>query len=328
MSGFPEMSVVMITPDRYASIRKSIGHLRAQTLRNRLEVLIVAPSADRLGLDESELRDFHQFRVIEVGTIRSTAGAIAAGVRQASAPVVAYVEEHSYPEPGWAEALIKAHRQPWAAVGVVIRNANPESMISWAHLFTDFAPWLEPVSAGMMQQLAPYHASYKRGILLDYGPELECMLNDEAILHWDLQARGHRLYLEPNAKEHHLNHSSLFPYLQEQFYGGRMFGAERARHGRWSVIRRLVYIAGLPLIPMVRLWRILREIRRSDRHRRLLPSVLPVMILGVIVHAIGEVMGYAIGAGRAAERMVSLDLSRYRYVGDRGWQPGPRISSG
>jgi hypothetical protein len=51
------------------------------------------------------------------------------------------------------------------------------------------------------------------------------------------------------------------------------------------------------------------------------------MILGLIVHAIGEVMGYAIGAGRAAERMVSFDLSRYRYVGDRGWQSGPRISS-
>jgi hypothetical protein len=58
-----------------------------------------------------------------------------------------------------------------------------------------------------------------------------------------------------------------------------------------------------------------------------LPSVLPVMILGLIVHAIGEVMGYAIGAGRAAERMVSFDLSRCRYVGDRGWQSGPRISS-
>ena len=83
------------------------GSLAAINLEQTL--IIVTPLADNLNLDESELQDFCQFRVAEVGPITSTGKALAEGFRQASAPIVAYAEEHSYPEPGWAEALIRAH---------------------------------------------------------------------------------------------------------------------------------------------------------------------------------------------------------------------------
>src|SRR6266542_1885378 len=103
----PEMSVVIVTPDRYETIRKTVEHLRAQTVKDRLELVIVAPSAAQLALDDSALNDFFQFRVVEVGEISSIARAHAAGIRQASAPVVVLSEDHSFPEPGWAEALIE-----------------------------------------------------------------------------------------------------------------------------------------------------------------------------------------------------------------------------
>ena len=48
--GSPEMSVVIVTPDRYETIRKTMDHLRVQTARHRLEIVIVAPSAARLAL--------------------------------------------------------------------------------------------------------------------------------------------------------------------------------------------------------------------------------------------------------------------------------------
>ena len=49
----------------------------------------------------------------------------AAGVRAASAPIVFIGETHSYPQPGWAEALLTAFEGPWAAVVPAIGNANP-----------------------------------------------------------------------------------------------------------------------------------------------------------------------------------------------------------
>ncbi|HEX5708076.1 MAG TPA: hypothetical protein VFX96_12315 [Pyrinomonadaceae bacterium] len=38
------MSVLIVTPDDYRTIRKTVRHLGAQTARERLEVVIVAPS--------------------------------------------------------------------------------------------------------------------------------------------------------------------------------------------------------------------------------------------------------------------------------------------
>jgi len=252
--------------------------------------------------------------VVEVGAIKSTGGAIAAGVRQASAPVVAYAEEHSYPDPAWAEALIEAHSKPWAAVGAVIANANPGNMISWANLFTDFGPWVEPASAGETSRLAWHHAAYKRAILLEYGPKLQTMLETEGILHSDLRTRGYRLYLEPAAKTNHVNVSLLSSYIWAEFHGGRMFGATRARDGRWSIFRRLLYLGGMPLIPLVRLQGVLRDIRRSGREHELLPRVLPALIMGLAAHAIGEVTGYTLSAGDAAQRRVSFELNRHLHV--------------
>jgi glycosyltransferase involved in cell wall biosynthesis len=318
----PEMSVVMVTPDHYETVRKTIRYLREQTVKDRLEVVIVAPSADELGIDELELKDFPQVRVVEVDRISSTGGAIAAGLRRASAPVVAYAEEHSYPDPRWAEALIQAHRQPWAAVGGVLANANPGSMISWASLLTDFAPFMEPAVAGETDSLPWHHAAYKRAILLEYGSMLQTMLETEGILHRDLRARGYRLYLEPAAKSHHLNISLLSSYIRAELHGGRLFGAARARYGRWSILRRLLYIGGMPLIPLVRLWRILREVRGPGRPSYLLLRALPPMILGLVAHATGEVAGYAFGAGNSAQCRLTFELNRQRHVAEHDRQAG------
>ena len=62
----PEMSVVIITPDRFAAIRRAITHLRAQSVRDQLEVVIVAPSAEELEADDLELAPFHSVQVLSL----------------------------------------------------------------------------------------------------------------------------------------------------------------------------------------------------------------------------------------------------------------------
>jgi glycosyltransferase involved in cell wall biosynthesis len=311
---FPAMSVVLITPDNYGAIRKTIGHLRAQTVKNSLELVIVAPQSDNLNLNKSDLQDFYQFRVIEVGRITLTGKALAEGFRQASAPIVTYAEEHSYPEPGWAEALIRAHSGPWAGVGAVLGNANPGTMTSWAELYSDFGPWVEPAKAIESINLGGHHSAYKRAVLLEFGPLLDSLLETDLILNGELRARGYKLYLEPAAKSYHVNCSRFTSHLLSEYHGGRLFGAARARYERWSIFRRLLYIGGMPLIPIVRLWRIWKEIRRSGRQRELFPLVLPPLITGLISHTVGEATGYILGRGGAAEQRVTFELSRYRHV--------------
>jgi glycosyltransferase involved in cell wall biosynthesis len=320
MSGSsPEMSVVIVTPDCYETIRKTVEHVRTQTVKGRLELVIVAPSTERLALNGLDLNDFFQFRVVEVGESKSIAHALAAGIRQASAPVVVLAEDHSFPERGWAEALIERHRQPWAVVGPVVRNANPESLLSWADFLLGYGTWLEPAPAGEINYLPGHNSSYKRALLVDYDRDLEAMLEAEFVLHGDLQAQGHQLYLEPAAKTAHLNFARLAPWMPYLVYAGRVFAAARAR--RWPLFQRLLYAGGAPLIPFVRLWRIRSELRRPGRPADLWPRVLPALLVGLTLDMVGQVLGYALGAGQANQKLFFFEFHRARYLAKRNRQP-------
>ena len=311
---FPQMSVVLVTPDTYHTIQNTVEHLRVQTVAEQLELVVVAPSGVTFNFDAIDTAPFHQIRLIKMDEITSTGRAIAAGIRAATAPVVAYAEEHSYPAPEWAEALIKAHRHSWAVVGVAMANANPTNLISWASLYTDFGPWVEPVAAGVISQLPWHHAAYKRAVLVEYDSELNSLFETEGILHTQLQAKGCRLYLEPTARTYHVNFTLLSSYLRAEFHGARMFAANRARTSNWSVFRRLWYIGRVPFIPFVRLNRILHHISRSGRKRELLPRILPALIMGLAADAFGQLTGYVLGAGDAAQQRVSFELHRYQHV--------------
>jgi Glycosyl transferase family 2 len=315
----PAMSVVLVTPDGYETIRTTMRHLRAQTVRDRLEIVIVAPSADSLQLDNAELKEFLHFQVVEVGEVRSIAEGNAAGIRHARAPVVALAEDHAYPDPDWAAALIEAHRDSWAAVGPAVRNANPRSVTSWADFLIAYGPWSEPAAAGEVEHLPGHNSSYKRPILLDYGPGLATMLEAESVLHWDLRARGYRLYLEPRAKIAHLNFGLLSSWIRAQLHSGRLFAAVRAQ--RWSPLRRLLYTAGAPLIPLVRLRRILQQFPPAGRQWHAPRRTLPVLLLGLTVSAIGEGVGYALGPGDAGQKLSHFEFHRVHHLAKRDRPP-------
>jgi hypothetical protein len=307
------MSVVIATPDKYQVICKTVDHLRGQTVSGDLELVIVAPSAERLDLHDSELKDFFGVRVLEVGEIRSVAWANAAGIRATSAPVVALAEDHCFPDPGWAEALIEAHKKQWAVVGPVVRNANPNSTISWAGFVMSYGPWLSPEEAGEMDHLPGHNSSYKRSILLKYDADLEEMLEAESVLHWDLKAKGYRLYLEPMARVSHLNYEILSSWLMEQYYSGRVFAAVRARD--WPHLKKLFFTVGAPLIPGIRIYRILKEMSRSRQTRGLIRSILAPLIVGVVVRSMGEMVGYALGRCKGKNKVSHFEFQRLRNPG-------------
>jgi hypothetical protein len=309
----PEMSVVIVTPDSYGVIRRTIRYLRAQSVKDCLEIVIGAPSRDQLGLIESDLEGFHSYKVVEVGEIRILAKAKVATVVASSAPIVAFAEDHCYPEPGWAEALIATHRRGYAAVGPLIRNANPATLLSWAGLLLHYGCCIQPTLSGKCTNLPWHNTSYKRQLLLEYGPELASMLIVEGILFDDLRAKGHILHFEPAAQTNHVNISILSSLIRHAFWGGRLFGAMRAQKNNWPVWKRLVYIAGSPLIPIMRLYKTVRRGREVGKDA-LLPRLIPAVLAGLLPHAMGEVTGYALGVGRAAERSSYFEMKRFLHV--------------
>ena len=117
--------------------------------------------------------------------------------------------------------------------------------------------------AGVRDFLPGHNSSYKLVLLLEYGPELEGMLESETTLHSSLRQKGHQLYLEPGARISHLNYENLSVWIRTQYLSGRAFAADRSEH--WPSSRRLLYAVGGPLIPLVRLRRILGQMREARR---------------------------------------------------------------
>jgi hypothetical protein len=306
----PAMSVVVAT-EHFDTVRTLIRHLHAQTVRDQLEIVIATPSTATLELDATEMNGFHSVRVVEVGPVSVVGRARAAAIPHTTGPIIALTESHAFPVPEWAEALIAAHRQPWAAVGPSVRNANPVNAISWTNLFLDYGSWVEH-TGGDVGDVPGHNTAYKREILLSGGADLGALMEIETMFHWALRRRGYRLRVEPRAVLYHTNVSLPSAWLAERWHAGRVFAATRSRGWSWG--RRLLFTAGSPLIPVIRIRRILREIRRAGLHRRLLPGILPTLAVSLLVSAAGEMIGYAAGAGDSWSFVYRLELYKLEFV--------------
>jgi len=310
----PKLSVILATPDDYRTIRATVRHLNRQTAVGDIELVIIAPSAATLNAVSAELAPFKGHQVVEVGTMRSVAWANAIGVTRATAPVVAFAEDHCFPHPTWAQALLAAHEKPVSAVGPVVRNGNPGTMTSWADYLIAYGEWSDPHPAGSAHHLPGHNSSYKRDVLLSYGDRLEHVLEAESVLHWELRDAGHELHIEPAAKVDHLNFALLSVWIPTQFYCGWQFGATRA--SGWPWWKRLAWVGGAGLIPAVRLKRVLKAALAPGRteSRAILPRVMPTLILGLVLDGVGQAVGYAFGPGNVTAKLAGLEFHRVKYL--------------
>jgi len=312
----PAMSVILITREGFETLRKTLDGLRKQTVCSQLEIVIVASSREKLELDPIETNIFFDYQVIEAGEIKSYACAKAIGVRHCKAPLVAFMEDHVYPDHRWAEALIQAYRESKAdVVGPAVGNANPKSAVSWANFLIEYNEWMHPAVSGAVSHLPGNNGSYRRGILLSYGDRLEAMLEAESILHWDLRAQGKKLYLESKAKIYHLNFSSPFSWMSLQFHVGRLFAGSRNRSLSPAV--RLFYILGFPLIPGIRLIKILRQLNRPGRRKYLNAKIFFLLIIGLIMDGLGQGAGYLLGSGNSGEKITNYEFGRPQFLSEK-----------
>lgn len=307
--------MVLITPDNYETIARSMRALHAQENRHEIEVLICAPNRDCIGAEREEWRDFSSVRIIEIGVLRVIAEAKARAVREASAPVVAFTEEHSFPARGWAKALLRRHQEDHAAVGPQMVNPNPRLPVSWANFAIEYGPWIAPAKTGPRSHIPGNNSSYKRDLLLAFGDRLGTVLDAETLMQWELAAAGHTLYLEAAAATHHINITRRDSFRRVHFQYGRMFAAQRATH--WGLFKRLLYGCGAPLIPLVRLLRILPDIKRNPKMPKSHPEFWAYLLLGLIESAAGEALGYFAGAGDSRRHIFELEFHRIMHLDPR-----------
>ncbi len=311
--GGPSLSVVLVAADGYEGVRRVVRHVREQTVAGQIELLLVVPNeSDAAPFDASETAGLHSSRVIATGgPIPNVDAAAAFGIRASAAPVVASVEDHAYPEPTWAAALLDAYRAPggpWAAVGSTVCNANPGGSLSWANLLLAYGTWCEPVRRGPIGEVSQHNLSFRRAAIEPLFEALEERMGRTGNLMQELAARGGRFYIDPAARVHHLNPSRVGSTLALRFHGGRSYGATKASMAGWSRGKRAVYAALSPVIPLLR-YRLIRPKAKAAGLR-----VMPAVALGLLLDGLGQAAGFAFGPGGTKQKLEAFEHDRLRHL--------------
>ena len=313
MNAEPQLSVVVVTPGRFASLRRTVQALQQQTARQVIELIVVAPSEGAVSDRGSADTDgFQSVRVLPIGAIENVDHAAAVGLQAANAPIVGSIEDHAFPEPDWAFHLLRAWSDRWAAVGSAIENANPERALSWANMLIAYGQWMPPGRPGETGWVPSHNITVRRDLMRDFGPALAQKMGREGQFLRELQAAGHRFAFEPKARIRHVNPSTLEATARLRFDAGRLYGASRAQVERWGTFKRIAYTLGSPLIPVLRWHRLRGDL--AARGVNVPMRVQPAFILALCFDACGQAAGYLTDAGTASERLAVFEMDRAQHV--------------
>lgn len=281
---------MLLVPRGFEELTGTLAHLRAQTIRPEIQVVIVAVRGREAGIDRSQFDGFAALDIVVVDSMPTVASGFAAGLRRATADVVALVEDHVFVEPEWAARVCDAFSGGCAAVAPLLLNANPATATSWMNFLVCFTDAVTTVEPGEVEYGPGHNTAYRRSVLNQYTSELPTLMQTERNFHYRLRADGHVLRAEPRARLWHTNISIPRQALRQGFLGGVMFAKYRARG--MSTVERFARTLLAPVVPMVRFSRLARvhwPTRRTVRAPVMSWLLVPA---GLVAHAAGEAVGY------------------------------------
>jgi hypothetical protein len=309
-SELPALSVIVVVGPRRAHAERMLADLAAQQAREALEVVLVDTA---VGAGPIAVPRGLRAKVVPHDDDGSYARSRVAGLAHCRAPVVAFIEDHCFPEPGWAGAVIEAHREPWAAVSYRIINANPEGYFGRAGMMADFGPWVAAEGRTESRYLASNNVSYKRAVLDAHARDLPVLFAPDQVFFEVLAREGHKLCFDGGAVAAHWNVDRPVEMARATIAFSRLYAANRARTLGWSRRQRLLYGLLVPFLSVPLRTRTLFEAVR--RQPALAPDVLatlPFLMPSFIASGLGSSLGYLGGPGGAEGTVNHLELSTER----------------
>lgn len=250
---------------------------------------VIVPHDDGLLELDSLRRRFPEVRFLRQEGRRSYAGLRAAGVRAARGQIVALTEDQCIPPERWCANIVAAHAQPWGAIGGPVEKYEPDTALAWAIYLRELSSYMPPLPEGPAASLTDCNVSYKRAALAAVG-DIWADAFHEPQVHAALQARGEKLWLSTGLVTYQQRTLQLRPALAERYEFGRLYG--RLRTAALPGWKRLILIAGSPLLPGLLLLRVVFDVLRKRRHVRACLVALPYLALFATVWAWGELAGY------------------------------------
>lgn len=140
MTGLPEMTIVVCSYNRADRLGATLQALERQTIRDRLEVVIVddasVPSIDRCEVSRAGAT------LVRHQTNRGPAAARNSGAAASFAPIVAFTDDDCRPAPEWASSLLAAYKdqEVGAAGGPVVGSSQARYLERYFSCKQPFGP--------------------------------------------------------------------------------------------------------------------------------------------------------------------------------------------
>jgi hypothetical protein len=304
MGATPRLSVVMVVGEERERARRAVAAVAAQSVAHALELVVVDLRPDR-GPVTSDVGV--EVTVLERRGEPSWSAVRQAGAAAARGHVVAFVEDHVYAEPAWAEALLAAYdaRADAVAVGYAFANARDGGRPDGT-LFAEYGRWVVPATGGPWGALPGNNVSYRRDVLLELTVAGAGALAVDFTLHRELLRRG-AFVVAPDAVVRHEGFPRLTDTMRANHEYGRVLAAARVTRGSWSRSRRALYAAGTPVVPVLNAARLARTLPGRGLWRSALRSA-PACLAIWAAAASGELVGYVTVAGAEGERLMRWEV--------------------
>lgn len=319
------LTAILVIVGEFAGGEKSLACLARQSVARDMELILASDRAETLAAAAPLLPAFGAVQLI-VGDTQRLPYLRAACAARAQTPFIAFNEDHSFVDEGWAASLMHvfATDERISAVAACMVNPNPHSTVSRVQYAAFFArydreawgegdhdldglPWHNTVYRRSALEVAARHSGLSTGEALEVEGTLQRQLREVR--------PDARFVLTTRTCIHHVNMSQLGPGLRHAVTGGRLYAADRVLQQGWSLPHRVVRAGAAPLVPLVRMW---RDRARLAAGQRSVADGLVLLLHAALIaigHATGEMIGLLVGRTIAhVQRYADFECRRARFV--------------
>lgn len=288
-----EISIAVAAHHDAAALARCLAALDREAAANpSVEIEIVVASALPAAQTAGRIARRAGMVWIEAGAGASVPELRAAGLRVARGELVALLEDHLRPRPGWLAALRRAHRDApeRLAIGGAVDPGGGDRPIDRAAYFCEYGWHMSPLRRGEVQLLTGANVSYKRAAVELFRSLAPAW---ETEWHRALRAAGHALAAEPDMIVEHDRRFSAWDFARERVRYGRGYARERSKG--MAPAERVARAASAPLLPFVLTARLGASVLAKRRERRSFVRSIAWTFVFFAAWAAGEAQGYLRG---------------------------------
>jgi hypothetical protein len=286
----PELSIVVAASGAERALDRCHAAIREQSAGVPAEVIVATFSTECA----QRVRILYPEALVLAGEAMAHGKLVehlwASGIAQARGRLIALTSAACIPDGRWVAEILGAHSEYYSGIGGAIELAPDASRLDWAAYLVRFARFMLPVDESSAD-LPAENVSYKGAALAAESGWIAANGFWVQDVNAHLRAQMRSLRLNPRCIVQLKQPYSSGDIVRQQIAQGRLLGRARAR--RTTGMRRLAYLAATPVIPLLRLRRIAREVSTRRRHRGQFVASLPLIALILVCEAAGELAGMA-----------------------------------